>query len=129
MKNIFIAITLVTGLVSCSKFESKNKKEKEEFKFEYNLEGLEACSDNSLADPTNYPSNYKQYILEELHFDETCGCYTKGYVKYLDIDKYETVALVKYGEGECDGHAIKIDCIDGKCDEDNKCKITLNCRD
>lgn len=55
-----------------------------------------------------------KYIYEELVYDDNCNCIVSGKVKYLK--ECETVALVDYGNGECDNIATKTVCIDGKCE-------------
>jgi len=55
-----------------------------------------------------------KYIYEPLVFDEACNCIVSGKVKYLK--ECQTVALVDYGNGECDNIATKTICIDGKCE-------------
>lgn len=55
-----------------------------------------------------------KYIYEPLVIDETCNCIVSGKVKYLE--DCETVALVDYGNGECDNIATKTVCKNGNCE-------------
>jgi len=55
-----------------------------------------------------------KYIYEPIVYDEDCDCIVSGKVKYLD--NCITVALLDYGNGECDNVATKTICNNGKCE-------------
>jgi hypothetical protein len=106
-----LGLLLLTAVVfsSCK----KDKWDKED-KYE-----MSACEDDTYNDPNNYPTNVTQHIIEDLVYDQTCGCITDGYVKYVDNATNKTVALVKYDgaqkDGVCYGWGYKTLCEDGKC--------------
>lgn len=56
-----------------------------------------------------------QYVYEPLVYSESCNCIVKGKVKFLEDCK--TVALLDYGNGECDSLATKTICKNGKCEK------------
>jgi hypothetical protein len=56
---------------------------------------------------------YHKFIYEPIVISEDCNCIVAGKVKYLKDCK--TVALIHYGDGECDNIATKIICENGDC--------------
>ena len=73
----------------------------------------------------NFMVNYKceelqgmnKFIYEEIIISEKCNCIVSGKVKY--VKDCMTIALIDYGEGECDNIATKILCDDGNCFGEN----------
>ena len=59
-----------------------------------------------------------KFIYEPIVISEDCNCIVSGKVKYLKNCK--TVALIDYGDGNCDNVATKIICIEGNCFDENK---------
>ena len=54
-----------------------------------------------------------KFVYEPIVVSGDCNCIISGKVKYLKDCK--TVALVHYGDGECDNLATKIICENGNC--------------
>ena len=73
----------------------------------------------------NFPGNHKcedlqgmnKFIYEEIIISDKCNCIVSGKVKY--VKDCMTIALIDYGEGECDNIATKILCDDGNCFGEN----------
>jgi len=61
----------------------------------------------------NKYSGYHKFIYDPIVVSEDCNCIVSGKVKYLKDCK--TIALIHYGEGECDNIATKIICENGEC--------------
>ena len=73
---------------------------------------------------------FHKFIYEPIVISEECNCIVSGKIKYLKDCK--TIALVEYGDGNCDNIATKIICVDGKCFDENKnpfssFEFTINC--
>jgi hypothetical protein len=66
----------------------------------------------------NKLSGVHKFIYEPIVISGYCNCIVSGKVKYLKNCK--TIALVDYGNGDCDNIATKILCKDGKCFDENK---------
>jgi len=90
--------------------------------------GLTACEKHDLFDKRDKKLHDKhgkcgkdgetrRYVYEPLVISEECGCIVQGKVKY--VENGETVALVDYGNGECDDIATKTICVDGDCADAN----------
>ncbi|MDX2361491.1 MAG: hypothetical protein QNK23_11845 [Crocinitomicaceae bacterium] len=109
LRLLLISTLLVGALASCMK-----KGEKNEFKWACSEATCEECISDIYENPYTVPSDVEVYYVEPLVYDAKCGCITGGWVKYLKNGK--TVAMVKYGEGECDRQGIKVMCVDGDCD-------------
>lgn len=63
-------------------------------------------------------SGVHKFIYEPIVISDDCNCIVSGKVKYLKACK--TIALIDYGNGDCDNIATKILCKDGKCFDKNK---------
>ena len=63
-------------------------------------------------------SGVHKFVYEPIVISDDCNCIVSGKVKYLKDCK--TIALIDYGNGDCDNIATKILCKDGKCFDDNK---------
>lgn len=105
---IFCFFSVSIFFSNCSKIDKDLKKK-------YNCEKL---------------SGYHKFIYEPIVISEDCNCIVSGSVKY--IKDCQTVALVEYGNGECDNVATKIICKDGNCFDKEKNPIksfdyTLDC--
>ena len=59
-----------------------------------------------------------KFIYEPIVISEECNCIVAGKVKYLKDCK--TVALIYYGNGECNNLATKIICENGNCFDKNE---------
>ena len=59
-----------------------------------------------------------KFIYEPIIISEDCNCIVSGKVKYLKDCK--TVALIHYGNGECNNLATKIICENGNCFDKNQ---------
>ena len=71
-----------------------------------------------------------KFVYESVVISEDCHCIVSGKVKYLKDCK--TVALVYYGNGDCDNIATKIICENGNCFDKDKNPIksfdyTIDC--
>jgi hypothetical protein len=114
MKKILPAIFLlaIIPFVSCNKFDCKKDKD---YKI-CTINNSELSTDNNYEDFYNWQApGVEQYILEKIVVDPSCNCIVSGFVKYLKDGK--TIAMVNYGEGDCDEWATKVNCIDGSCSE------------
>lgn len=103
-------------------FSSCKKEKWDKDKYEMSI-----CENDDYNDPNNYPSDVTQHIVEELVYDQSSGCITKGFVKYVNNTTNETVALVKYDgvlkDGTTYAWGYKTLCVEGKCaDYDDKKK-------
>ena len=54
-----------------------------------------------------------KFIYEKIIISDKCNCIVSGKVKY--VKDCMTIALIDYGEGECDNIATKILCDEGNC--------------
>ena len=70
-------------------------------------------------------SGVHKFVYEPIVISDDCNCIVSGKVKYLKNCK--TIALIDYGNGNCDNIAAKILCKDGACFDENK--IQLNTYD
>jgi hypothetical protein len=71
-------------------------------KINYKCEGLKGIS---------------KFIYEEIIISDKCNCIVSGKVKYAN--ECMTIALIDYGNGECDNIATKILCDQGNCFGEN----------
>jgi hypothetical protein len=75
-------------------------------------------------------SGVHKFVYEPIVISDYCNCIVSGKVKYLKDCK--TIALIDYGNGDCDNIATKIMCKDGKCFDENKIPLdtydyTIDC--
>jgi len=63
-----------------------------------------------------------KFIYEPIVISDDCNCIVSGKVKYLKDCK--TIALIDYGNGDCDNIATKIVCKNGSCFDKNKNPIS-----
>ena len=75
-------------------------------------------------------SGVHKFVYEPIVISDDCNCIVSGKVKYLKDCK--TIALIDYGNGDCDNIATKIMCKDGKCFDENKIPLdtydyTIDC--
>ena len=70
-------------------------------------------------------SGVHKFVYEPIVISDDCNCIVSGKVKYLKDCK--TIALIDYGNGDCDNIATKILCNEGTCFDENK--IPLNTYD
>ena len=96
MRVSIFSLVIFTILCSCSKLDKK-------------LDDKDDC---------NKLSGVHKFIYEPIVISDDCNCIVSGKVKYLKNCK--TIALVDYGNGDCDNIATKILCKDGKCFDENK---------
>ena len=96
MKNKYLFVLIVILLAGCYKLD-KGLKPK------YNCDKL---------------SGVHKFVYEPIVISDDCNCIVSGKVKYLKDCK--TVALIDYGNGDCDNVATKILCKNGKCFDENK---------
>ena len=78
----------------------------------------------------NKLSGIHKFIYEPIVISDNCNCIVSGKVKYLKDCK--TIALIDYGNGDCDNVATKILCKDGTCFDENKIPLdtydyTIDC--
>jgi len=62
-------------------------------------------------------SGVHKFVYEPIVISDDCNCIVSGKVKYLKDCK--TIALIDYGNGDCDNIATKILCKDGTCFNEN----------
>ena len=75
-------------------------------------------------------SGVHKFVYEPIVISDDCNCIVSGKVKYLKDCK--TIALIDYGNGNCDNIATKILCKDGACFDENKIQLdtydyTIDC--
>ena len=63
-------------------------------------------------------SGVHKFVYEPIVISDDCNCIVSGKVKYLKDCK--TIALIDYGNGDCDNIATKILCKEGTCFAENK---------
>ncbi len=120
MKNVILFTLIVLAVTAC-------KKEKKYWCDEGKGDYCSACLTSDYENPNAVASNIEVYELKPLVTDPNCNCIVSGYVKYLKDGI--TVALVDYGEGDCDGYAVKTLCVNGDCEDKNAecCKFQQQC--
>lgn len=112
MKYLNITLSLaVIVFTSCSKMNCEKK---------CDLNNSIETTDATYMDPYTTQSNVQVNILEDLVEGVDCNCIVSGWVKYRENGI--TVALVDYGDGQCDGWVSITICDDGDCEsKDTKC--------
>lgn len=75
-------------------------------------------------------SGVHKFVYEPIVISDDCNCIVSGKVKYLKDCK--TIALIDYGNGDCDNIATKILCKEGTCFDKNKIPLdtydyTIDC--
>ena len=90
MKNYVILILITLLLSGCFKFKKKECQKYEGF---------------------------HKFVYEPIVISEDCNCIVSGKVKYLK--DCQTMALIYYGDGDCDNIATKIICENGDCFDKN----------
>ena len=63
-------------------------------------------------------SGVHKFVYVPIVISDDCNCIVSGKVKYLKDCK--TIALIDYGNGDCDNIATKILCKEGTCFDENK---------
>ena len=96
MKNKYLFVLIVILLAGCHKTDKG-------LKAKYNCDKL---------------SGVHKFVYEPIVISDDCNCIVSGKVKYLKDCK--TVALIDYGNGDCDNIATKVLCKNGKCFDENK---------
>ena len=96
MKNKYLFVLIVILLAGCCKLDK-------DLKPKYDCDKL---------------SGVHKFVYEPILISDDCNCIVSGKVKYLKDCK--TVALIDYGNGDCDNIATKILCKNGKCFDENK---------
>ena len=125
-KHAILLLSLSVFLfTSCEKFEKPS--EEKEYYLECGMQFDDYCSDTNFEDPTIVEEGLSVYIFEPLVVSDDCNCIVSGAVKYVKNNK--TVALVYYGDGDCDHIAKKIICVNGDCKDKNAsvCFFDPNC--
>ena len=75
-------------------------------------------------------SGVHKFVYEPIVISDDCNCIVSGKVKYLKDCK--TIALIDYGNGDCDNIATKILCKEGTCFDENNIPLdtydyTIDC--
>ncbi len=111
--------------VSCEKMDYSKKEKK--FYGECGMQNYNDCSNTGYEDPNVVEEGLDVYVFEPLVVSSECECIVSGAVKYVKNNK--TVALVYYGNGDCDNQAKKILCVNGDCKDKNAsvCYFDMNC--
>ena len=127
MKKYLFTILAISSFVlfSCEKSNVIKDKEASTYEFPCKVGECDKCADTEFLDPSIIEHDLKKIVVEPVLFSEACGCYISGLVKYTDCGV--TTALVSYGNGECDGVALKTTCVNGDCNSDlaTTCEIVL----
>ena len=63
-------------------------------------------------------SGTHKFVYEPIKISDDCNCIVSGKVKY--VKNCKTVALIDYGNGDCNNIATKVLCKNGKCFDENK---------
>ena len=131
MKKLLPLLSVLSLLLffSCEKeneFGGTVDKEAQEYEFPCQVGNCDVCEDYDFVNP-NTGDPLHRTVVEPVIYSEECGCYVSGLVKYDDCG--QTIALVWYGDGECDGKGLKTICVNGDCnDPDAKtCEFDLDC--
>jgi|GEM_PF-1094648 len=103
--SFFFALCVVFSLSSCNKFEWLEK-DKDHDK--------EVCGFGEMEGDKDDLSSLKEIVYKDIKYGDKCACPTEGAVKYMKDNK--TVALVDYGQGDCDNIAVKTVCVNGDCE-------------
>lgn len=108
MRVSIFSLVIFSLLCSCNKLDKK-------LDVKYNCDKL---------------SGVHKFVYEPIVISDDCNCIVSGKVKYLKDCK--TIALIDYGNGDCDNIATKILCKDGKCFDENKIPLdtydyTIDC--
>lgn len=81
---------------------------------------IDLCSSDEFTNPEIIPEGFEQIIVEAPQLNPDCGCYTEGYVKYVNIENPKFFALVKYEshfkDGKCYSYGYKFVCEGDDCD-------------
>ena len=86
--------------------------------------GVPLCSTTAWQDPTAAGAAITTHAVKPLISAAQCGCPVSGLLKYVDHARPRkagggTKALVYYGNGACDGWALKNLCHEGRCEAEN----------
>ncbi len=127
MKTLFITLVTLIAVTftSCDKFEFDD----------HDHDGNYGCGTTDYGDKGYWDKSDKpegavidgKYVYEEIVYSDDCDCPVKGKVKF--VENGQTVALLDYGNGQCDEFGLKTICIDGNCKDDDVTivKIKLDC--
>jgi hypothetical protein len=112
--------------VSCEKTSPISKKDKMG-NWECGMQNYSACSNTDYEDPNLVEEGLEVHVFEPLVVSNECNCIVSGAIKYVKNKK--TVALVYYGNGDCDNQAKKILCVNGDCKDKyaSVCYFAMNC--
>ncbi|UTW67737.1 hypothetical protein KFE94_06395 [bacterium SCSIO 12643] len=126
MKNSLSLLLILLGLffTACEKEQPIVEEPQEDVWMCY----TSFCHDYAYENPTSPPKWLEVEIVEPLVYSDDCKSYVSGVVKYLWVHNQEPLVMVRYGNGECDGVAEKIHCIDGDCYDENaeRCEYITN---
>ncbi len=83
---------------------------------------VKECKTSVWQDPAAVPKSITVYAIDPVVQSEQCGCPVSGWLKFVDHnlprDQHGgTQALVLYGDGACDGWALKVLCHKGRCEK------------
>ena len=126
MKKLLFLLSLCIMVVStsCEKMDLKDKGHKGDCQ-----KDIEECVQNSYSEFQD-ETLYREYVVEELVIDESCGCIVEGMLKYVEIANNRTASLIKFASKDCEGYGYKILCKDGKCEHKfgaSTCLLELDC--
>ena len=98
----------------------------------YDPDSLELCTSSEYEDHDSVGDDHAKYTAFPIETSDECGCIVAGMYKYVlleDGELKQTMALVDFGYGECDGWAVKTLCAWGKCDDSvaTMCKFPVDC--
>jgi len=129
MKRLILFLSIISSFsfYSCEKPSTLGEKIEFDYEFPCALGECDPCGDLDFIDPSTIGKTVQQIIIEPIQFDEACGCIVRGLVKYVDCGK--TIAIVYYGNGECDGKGLRTLCVGGDCEvaEAKTCEFDMEC--
>lgn len=128
MKRAFWTATFALLVLPCLGAKSCEKSEWERV---YDPDANEPCTSDAYQDWDAVGDDHLKHVVWPLEESAECNCPVAGLLKYRQKDDKGnlTVALVDYGDGACDGWAIKTLCVDGDCAHElaTTCKFAVDC--
>lgn len=125
MKRVALTGILVVFALASAGYESCGP----QWDREYTPAASQLCADNSYQVHEQVGQDHLKYIVWPVVMSDECGCPVSGLLKYVQVKPEQTKALVDFGDGACDGWAIKTLCFEGDCEHEQAttCKFKVQC--